>query len=269
MMVEVDFSVFFLTKLLPMLMYPVGMTWLLIALAAGISRRRPSIARSCCFVAFAVLFLAGNRWVSFALVEPLERSYSPLASPPTADAIVVLGGSVEAAFRPQQNVHLAHGDRLLFAAMLYHSHKAPLVFVSSGISPWPSSEPNEGESTSQALALMGVPPSAILEEPPSNNTYQEASAVKKLMTTHNLHRILLVTSAMHMPRALLTFRHQGIDSIPSPTEFAATEYDIARSHATFGRVALNLIPDAGVIGITTVALKEYIGLAYYWTRNWL
>ncbi|MBV9182939.1 MAG: YdcF family protein [Acidobacteria bacterium] len=176
---------------------------------------------------------------------------------------------VEPAFPPQRNVHLARGDRLLYAAILYRSHKAPLVVVTGGITPRRESEPNEGESTAQALGVMGVPPSAILEEPSSNNTYQEARVVKQLMRSHKMDKILLVTSAMHMPRALRTFRRQGIDSIPSPTDFAVTEYDVAQSDATFEKVALNLIPDAGVLVITTAALKEYIGLAYYWARHWL
>ena len=257
---------FFLSKLLLMLIYPVGMTCFLTGVAAVIARRQPSVARSCCLIAFALLFLAGNRWVNLALVEPLEHSYLPSGSPPAADAIVVLGGMVEPAFPPRPNVHIAHGDRLLHAAMLYRGHRAPLVLVTGGITPWRESEPNEGVNTAQVLALMGVPLSAILEEPPSNNTYQEARAVKQLMRTHNLHRILLVTSAMHMPRALRTFRRQGIDSIPSPTDFAVTEHDLAQV-ASFDKVALALIPDVNVVVVTTAALKEYIGLAYYRARH--
>jgi uncharacterized SAM-binding protein YcdF (DUF218 family) len=260
---------FFLSKLFPRLLYPVGMTSLLIALAAAIVLRWPSIARTCCLIAFSVLFLASNRWVNFALVRPLEDSYLSSVSPSTADAIVILGGGVAPAFQPRRNVHLTIGDRLLYAAMLYRSHKAPLVVVTGTIVPWRESESTEGKSTSQVLVLMGVPPSAIVVEPPSSNTYQEANAVKKVMRTHNLHRILLVTSAMHMPRAFRTFRHQGIDSIPSPTDFAVTDDDVAQSDATFEEFALSLTRDVNVLAITTAALKEYIGLVYYWARDWL
>jgi uncharacterized SAM-binding protein YcdF (DUF218 family) len=260
---------FFLSKLFPRLIYPVGMTSLLIVVAAAIVLRRPSIARTCCLIAFSILFLASNRWVNFALVRPLEDSYLSSISPSAADAIVILGGSVGPAFQPRRNVHLMTGDRLLYAAMLYRSHKAPLVVVTGAMVPWRESELTEGKSTSQVLVLMGVPPSAIVMEPPSSNTYQEANAVKQVMRTHNLHRILLVTSAMHMPRAYRTFRHQGIDSIPSPTDFAVTDDDVVQSDATFEEFALSLIPDVNVLATTTAALKEYIGLVYYWARDWL
>jgi uncharacterized SAM-binding protein YcdF (DUF218 family) len=260
---------FFLSKLLPRLIYPVGMTSLLIALAAAIVRRRPSIARNCCLIAFLVLFLASNRWVNFALVRPLEDSYLSSVSASAADAIVVLGGGVEPPFPPRRNVHLLVGDRLLYAAMLYRTRRAPLVIVGGVIIPWRESESAESESTSQALVLMGVPRSAILAEAPSNNTYEEAKAVKTVMRTHNLHRILLVTSAMHMPRAFRTFTHQGIDSIPSPTDFALTDDDIAQSAATFEAFTLSLMPDVRYLVSTTAASKEYVGLAYYWARGWL
>ena len=263
------FIMLFLSQLLPRLIYPVGMTSWLIALGAAIVRRQPSIARNCSLIAFSVLFLGSNRWVNFALVRPLEDSYLPSGSLPAADAIVILGGAVKPASPPRRNVHLTIGDRLLYAAMLYHTHKAPLVVVSGGMVLWRESEPTEGASMSQALAVMGVPASAIVEEPPCSNTYQEASSVKKVMSTHNLHRILLVTSAMHMARAFRTFRHQGIDSIPSPTDFTVTDDDVAQSYATFEEFALSLIPDVNVLVITTAALKEYVGLAYYWARDWL
>jgi uncharacterized SAM-binding protein YcdF (DUF218 family) len=259
----------FLSKVLPMLIYPVGMASLFIALAGCIACRAPAFARGCCFIALSLLFLASNRWVNFALVKPLEDSHLPSLSPPTADAIVILGGTVEAAYSPRGNVHLLGGDRLLYGAMLYRNHRARLVFVGNGIIPWRELTANEGESASEALVLMGVPRSAICEEPPTSNTHQEAIAVKKLLQANNLHHILLVTSAMHMPRAFRTFRHEGIDSIASPTDFTVTQHDIVEAYASFEDIVLSSIPNVEVLAGTTRALKEYIGLAYYWARGWL
>jgi uncharacterized SAM-binding protein YcdF (DUF218 family) len=124
------FIMLFLSQLLPRLIYPVGMASWLIAFAAAIVRRQPSIAKNFCLIAFLVLFLGSNRWVNFALVRPLEDSYLLSGSLPAVDAIVILGGAVKPAFPPRRNVHLAIGDRLLYAAMLYRTYKAPLVVVS-------------------------------------------------------------------------------------------------------------------------------------------
>jgi uncharacterized SAM-binding protein YcdF (DUF218 family) len=258
--------IFFFSKLLPMLIYPVGITSLLLLAAAVLTYKRPAAARRCCVVAFTILFLTSNRWVNFALVTPLEDWYLPSASVPLADAIVILGGAVAPAYPPRLNAHLTVGDRLLYAAMLYRSYAAKFVIVSGGMVPWQKSQP-EGESMIRVLELMGVPQSAILSESPAANTYEEATSVDKLMETHNLHRILLVTSAMHMPRALQTFRDQGIDAVPSPTDFTITGHDIAQARGSFQEFVLSLMPDADMLVTTTHALKEYLGLAYYRIRH--
>ena len=101
------------------------------------------------------------------------------------------------------------------------------------------------------------------------NTYQEATRTRKLMEAHHLHKILLVTSAMHMSRAFRTFRLQGIDAVASPTDFLVTSHDVEASCATFQEFILSLMPDADILLSTTTALKEYIGLAYYRAHNWL
>jgi len=262
-------NVFFLSKLLPMLLYPVGMASLFVAVAIAIALRRPSGARHCSIIALAIIFLGGNRWVNFALVRSLEEHHVPSDPPPRADAIVVLGGATQAAFPPRPNVHVINGDRLVYAAMLYRAHKAPFVIVSGGTAPWRKADPAECEGMSELIQLMGVPASAILQEAASANTYQEATRTRKLMEAHHLHKILLVTSAMHMSRAFRTFRHQGIDAVASPTDFLVTSHDVEASCATFQEFILSLMPDADILLSTTTALKEYIGLAYYRAHNWL
>ncbi len=207
--------------------------------------------------------------MSFVLVRSLEEIYVPSAAPPRSDAIVVLGGATEAAFSPRPNVHVTAGDRLIYAAILYRAHKAPYVIVSGGAVPWRSGDPVESEGMSELIQLMGVPASAILQEAVSANTYQEAANIRKLMKVHHLHRILLVTSAIHMPRAFRTFTHQGIDAVASPTDFLVTNHDVAASLNAYQDLILNLMPDADNMRATTEALKEYIGLVYYRARNWL
>jgi uncharacterized SAM-binding protein YcdF (DUF218 family) len=262
-------NLFFLSKLMAVLLSPLGMVSIFIALAIAVTSKRPSIARYCGVIALAIIFLASNRWVNFALVRSLEGHYDSSAPVPRADAIVVLGGTIEAAFPPRPNIHIIRGDRLLYAAMLYRAHKAPFVIVSGGTPPWRRGDPAECKGMSMLMQLLGVPPSAILQEATSANTYQEATSTRKLMEAYHLHKILLVTSAIHMPRAFRTFRRQGIDTIASPTDFFVTGHDVQASYDTLQEVILSLIPNADILLSTTSALKEYIGLVYYRAHDWL
>lgn len=64
----------------------------------------------------------------------------------------------------------------------------------------------------------GVPEEAILLESESGTTYENALYNRGLLEAHGLKRVLLVTSAWHMPRALATFRSAGIHALPSPIQ---------------------------------------------------
>jgi uncharacterized SAM-binding protein YcdF (DUF218 family) len=116
---------------------------------------------------------------------------------------------------------------------------------------------------------MGVPASAIIQESDSFNTYENAVNVRKILETRGIRRVLLVTSAMHMPRSLLIFKHQGIAAIPAPTDFLITDNDLQELQSSPQAILLNLLPDAERLHKFTRALKEYVGLLVYRLRGWL
>lgn len=119
-----------------------------------------------------------------------------------------------------------------------------------------------------AIAL-GVPATAILQDTESLNTYQNAVNVQQILAAKGLQRILLVTSAMHMPRSLLIFQHQGLDPIAAPTDFLYTDADRALWRTEPQALLLNCLPDAEALAKTTRALKEYLGIAVYRGLGWL
>jgi uncharacterized SAM-binding protein YcdF (DUF218 family) len=84
---------------------------------------------------------------------------------------------------------------------------------------------------------------------------------KKVLAEHGLHRVLLVTSSMHMPRALATFTAAGIEAVPAPTDFTVNYRD--------RRTVIDFLPDAKALSHTTDSLKEYIGYAYYRWKGWI
>jgi uncharacterized SAM-binding protein YcdF (DUF218 family) len=108
-----------------------------------------------------------------------------------------------------------------------------------------------------------------VEEPDSLNTYQNAVNVSKILKQKNLNRVLLVTSATHMPRSLLIFKHQKIDVIPAATDFLISEQEILESNSTIEGRILYALPEAEKLQHTTQALKEYIGIFIYRLKGWL
>ena len=119
----------------------------------------------------------------------------------------------------------------------------------------------------ELLEMIGIPKEAILLETQSGNTREHARNLHSLFQEKKFQRVLLVTSAMHMPRSMGVFRQlcPGIEFIPAPTDFRVTE----RIPAPWYRQLTNLIPTPSNLALFSELMHEYLGLAYYRLRGWL
>ena len=81
----------FLSKFLPLLVYPLGLACIFIILALVLSKH-PRMRYAALWVALLVLWIGGNRWVSSSLTRSLETRYLAPETIPAVEAIVVLGG---------------------------------------------------------------------------------------------------------------------------------------------------------------------------------
>jgi len=261
----------FLSKLLPLLVYPLGLASLLLIVTVwGLWRKRQRLAMGSAIAALLILWVGSNAWVATRLVQSLEWQNLPPDPMPQAEAIVVLGGSTRPADfpRPWVDVNEA-GDRVLYGARLYKAGQAPKLILSGGRIAWRGGGPPESADMAQIAIALGVPKTAIIQDPASLNTYQNAVNVKAILQREEISRILLVTSAMHMPRSLAIFRKQGMDAIAAPTDFLVSERTVAEVSGTRQARLLSLLPDAKNLNDVSRAMKEYIGLAVYRLRGWL
>jgi uncharacterized SAM-binding protein YcdF (DUF218 family) len=259
----------FLSKILPLFFYPLGLACLLLFIALIISWKQLSRSQLPIALALIVLLVSSNGWTQNLLVRSLEGQNLP-AELPNADAIVLLGGATKSATKPRPMVDVSEqGDRVLYAAKLYLEKKAPIIIASGGRIDWNSAGQPEAADMAQLLEMMGVPKDAIVQEPDSLNTYQNAVNVKKILDEKGIKRVLLVTSALHMPRSLLIFQRQKIEAIAAPTDFLVSEPEMEIPSSNLGAIVLNLLPDSGRLDITTKVIKEYIGTIIYRLKGWI
>lgn len=257
-----------LSKILPLLVFPLGLTGLLILLALFLQRSRWQ--KGVLILAFLLLTLAGSRWVTLQLARGLEWQYSPPQGPVQADVIVVLASNSLPARFPRAIPEVGEvGDRLIFAAYLYQQGAAPLILHSGGAE-LAQADLESGGDVRRLLEIMGVPPEAVLLETGSHNTHENALACQQLLAERGLRRVLLVTSAAHMPRAAGAFRRAGVEVIPAPTGYTATQGDAGISlHSGITNFLVSLLPNADNFKTTTRMLNEYLGLLIYRLRGWL
>lgn len=259
----------FLSKLLPLFVYPLGLACVLLAIAILLRRRRGQTALLIGIL--LVLWLGGNRWVEYGLVHSLESRHPAPTPLPSAPVIVVLGGGTRAGDPPRPFSEISEaGDRLLYAALLYKQGKAPHILVTGGSIEWRGPGDAEAKDMVAVLTLTGVPEEAIWVEPESRNTYENALFTRQMLAERGIDAILLVTSARHMPRSLRLFERQGFTVIPAPTDYLTSDADWAGLISSDPRNQLiQLLPDAEYLYWTSDALKEYLGILIYSLRGWM
>ena len=112
----------------------------------------------------------------------------------------------------------------------------------------------------QFMRLMNVPESALLYEDRSRDTHQNAVYSAVVLREQGAQKLLLVTSAFHMRRAVPLFEKQGFTVIPAATDYRR----LVREPGIWLAV-----PTADNLLRTTYALREYVGYCYYRARGWL
>ncbi len=210
-----------------------------------------------------VMVLFGNHLVGEAMVRSLENDYEIRRAEecPEAEAIVVLGGMTVAPIPPRAEVEATSSvDRLLYGMRLARLGRAPLLVLSGGHTALGDSDLTEAASMRMLALECGIPPEAILLEKRSRNTYENAYYTRQLLAERGINRILLVTSAKHMPRAAAVFRTQGFEVVPASTDVEVVERSF---------LPRDLLLNIKGLNASTSALQEYGSILVYRMRGWI
>ena len=240
----------YLHKILPLIFSPLFFIISLIILGLILGSKKIS------FIGIAVLIIFSIPVVSNKLIAYLESDYE-LNKPSkveSADAVVVLSGMAKT-IQTKDGLNYEWGeavDRIFAGIDLFKLNKAPTLILTGGKLPWSIGVP-EGEYLRDVAIKLGVPEKDILITENVENTDQEAKATMKLLSLDS-PKVILVTSAFHMPRAQLVFEAAGISVIPFPVDFI-----IGAGKLTF----MSFIPSASSFAATSFFVREMIGRTYY------
>ena len=261
---------FWLSKLLPQLIYPLGLGLLLQLIAIGSRKQRWALPLS--ITGWLVIAIPAMPVVSNALLRQLEDQAAALTPDtiPNADAVLVLGGGIRPAPAKGLGVEVNEaGDRLLCGVRLWKQGKAPVLITSGARVSFQPNDPIDPEALlSQRLAQeLGVPSSALLVNDKSRTTGEEAQHINQRASEKGWERLIVVTSAFHIPRAVASFQQQSnLQIIPLACDHRLDPQskDQAFSWQT---LLIDLIPSSDSLRQTTQVLKEHLGLLIYKLRG--
>ena len=127
----------FLSKLLPLFIYPLGLYSILLGLTLIWLWKFPRRSLLANATALLIIFCSCNPLIASTLVKTLEWQYIPPEPIPAAEAIVVLGGATRPKSPPRPWIDvLEAGDRVLYGVKLYQDGLAPLLLFSGGRISW-------------------------------------------------------------------------------------------------------------------------------------
>ena len=245
----------YLHKFLPILLSPLFVIMAVLLLAVWWKRRRLVLLAICS------LWVASMPLTGKYLMAQLERG-QVLQQPnavPQADAIVVLSGILTAVEgEGGLQTEWLDPDRYFGGLALYKAGKAPKLIFTRGQLPWTDNIEPEGEYLKRKAIEDGVPSSQILLTDIVENTEDEAIATRALLKDNDDAKVLLVTSAFHMPRAMDVFLAQGLDVVPYPVDFK-----VRAEKSTF----MSYLPSARALAQTSLFVREMLGRAYYNVKN--
>ena len=240
----------YLHKILPLIFSPLFFILSIIIFGIIIGSKKTG------FAGIVILVICSMPIVSSKMIAYLESDYelNRPAEIDSADAIVVLSGMVKT-IKTKDSLDYEWSeavDRFFAGIDLFRLNKAPTLIFTRGKVPWSIGLP-EGEFLREEAIKLGIPKKDILLTENVENTDQEAKAVKKLFSIDN-PKIILVTSAFHMPRAQKVFEAVDINVIPFPVDFR---------NGVGKLTIMSFIPSAASFANTSFFVREIIGRIYY------
>lgn len=257
----------FLTKYALIFLQPLGFVWLLLTLwlmSLGLRRRWRTAAMPA--IIWALLTLITCTPFSSRLLAGLEDQYPrvTIADLQPADAIICLGGGAEPSLTEPTGMHLkVAADRLATALTLAAERKAPVLVIGGGGYPFRGETLSEAEATTAHLRRHVALPAEVVSLGLCSDTFDEAKKIAALAAARGWKRLLLVTSANHMPRAAAVFgKIGGPEVVPVPCNYQSSfnrPVDIRWLHPPF----------ASGFEIFGAWFHETIGSWIYRRRGWI
>ena len=242
-----------LRQLLEVLVLPPVSAIVALLLGSALRWWKPRLGRWLQVLGVAWIWAASTPCVGGLMLRSLQKypALSTTEPPPAADAIVVLAAGVDRVGAEYGGPVIGNitMQRLRYAAHLHRRTQIPIL-VCGGV---PATGAPSLAAMMQAAAEreLGVPVRWLEEE--SATTSENLQFGAQILARDEISRVLLVTSAWHMPRSVEAAAKFGLDAVPAPTGFRTGVFASWRS----------FVPHWSGLRDTCLALHEWGGRLVY------
>ncbi|TAN43724.1 MAG: YdcF family protein [Nitrospirae bacterium] len=244
---------FALKKLIAPFLLPPGI-FILILLIAGVwllCRKNWKFGLLNVFTACLMWFMSINPVYDMVL-RSLESEFK-VPQDIEGDVIVLLGGGVNDEAPDFSGYGTPHSDmyaRIITAVRLQKKLNAPIIISGGKVF---DHKKAEAPVIRRFLTDLGVPKENVIIEDKSRDTIENAGFTLVICGQKGFKKPVLVTSAYHMKRSVMSFKLAGLDVVPFPADFKTWK------NKKYGWN--DYLPDK--FEVMNTAIREYIGILYY------
>jgi uncharacterized SAM-binding protein YcdF (DUF218 family) len=227
--------------------------WLILLLILLFFVKSARVKKRITIAIVVLLLIFGNSVLFNQIVMAWQPKLVSLPATAVYDAGIVLGGS--SSFDKYDNGYLnSSADRFVEICALYKTGKIRKIIVSGGSNH--RNGPKDAQFQFKKMLELGIPAEDIIVEDSSSNTFENAAFTKIKVDFFKLKSpFVLVTSAMHIPRATYIFTKAGLAVVPFPCDFKVFAKDFSFTDY--------FIPSLNTVFSWSSFLKEVIGVAGY------
>jgi uncharacterized SAM-binding protein YcdF (DUF218 family) len=240
---------FLLKKFIAAFLMPFPIFMLLLGIGLFFLLFRKQRERAAIFITFALLWISLLSYAPFSamLLSPLENAYpkrQPGGTPAAYIHVLGYGHDSDDAFPLSSQPYPTGLVRIIEGVMIYRKQEnAKLIFSGYGN----EDKISNAMANARVAVALGVKPEDIILLEKARDTGEEAEALKKIAGSE---KVILVTSAAHMPRAVVLFENAGLDVTAAPTDFRAKKTDWLQ------------LPGAEALRHSEIAFHEYLGMLW-------
>lgn len=238
---------FFLSKFLLFLIRP--LVWVAVLSVYALFAKNKQGKRRALIGSIVLLLLFSNKFVLGEVASWYEPKYPVLKH---YDVGLLLGGFSSYNNENQSLKAQFSGDRLTQTIRLYHQGIIDKILMSGGSGGLLERNLPEAIYTGQFLKAINIPDSAVMIEKESRNTKENFRYTLQMLKALNKPnaKILVITSAWHIPRTKLLAEKQGLKNIDYyPTNSLTDNYSFEDY----------LLPQASAINGWELLIKEWVG----------
>lgn len=221
--------------------------------------------RHALLAAVVIIFVMTNPLLSNFVAQLYEEKGTPVAAlEKEYDYGLLLGGfsNLRTEYNEDRlNLGMAP-NRLSQTLDLYRQGKIKKILLSGGNGSLIGHQENEALITANFFKRLGIPAQDIKIDQKSRNTFENFKYSKDLLKNEaDEPKILVVTSAFHVPRSRLIAKKAGVDC-----DFFATDFYARKWQWTPGET---LIPNADYVRMWQVFIKEWVGIVAYKLKGYI